>query len=187
MFLLMADVRWLDEREARAWRDLQMMHMRLDAELARDLAKHSDLSYQDYVVLVALTERPDGEMRLYELAQVLGWEASRLSHHVSRMVARGLVTKFKCESDRRGAVVGVSGHGREQITAAAPSHVDAVRRMFLDVVDPSHLEVIAEVSGIVLRHLSESVAEQPFPDCPDDGVVDEGSSALADLPQAFTG
>jgi len=46
----MSEVRWLDEREERAWRSLQLMQMRLNAQLARDLAAHSELSYQDYMV-----------------------------------------------------------------------------------------------------------------------------------------
>ena len=69
------------------------MQMRLEGELARQLAADSGLSYPDYLVLVALTDRPDGRMRLFELAGVLGWEKSRLSHHVARMATRGLVKK----------------------------------------------------------------------------------------------
>ena len=59
----MDDVRWLNEREERAWRSLQFMQMRLEGELARQLAADSGLSYPDYLVLVALTDRPDGRMR----------------------------------------------------------------------------------------------------------------------------
>jgi hypothetical protein len=51
------DVRWLTEREDRAWRSLQFMQLRLEGELARQLAADSGLSYPDYVVLVALTDR----------------------------------------------------------------------------------------------------------------------------------
>jgi len=56
----MDDVGWLNEREARAWRTLQYMQMRLEAELARQLSADSGLSYPDYLVLVALTDRPEG-------------------------------------------------------------------------------------------------------------------------------
>jgi hypothetical protein len=78
------ETRWLTSREEGAWRALQFMQMRLEGALARQLASDSDLSYPDYLVLVALTDRPDGRMRLFELAEVLGWEKSRLSHHVAR-------------------------------------------------------------------------------------------------------
>ena len=148
----------LTEREERAWRSLQFMQMRLDGELARQLAAESGLSYPDYVVLVALTDRPDGRMRLFELASVLGWEKSRLSHHVGRMADRGLVTKERCDSDRRGAFVVVTRRGRQEIEAAAPGHVAAVRRLFVDRLTPSQLDAIGEAADIVLAALDEPSA-----------------------------
>ena len=80
----MDDVRWLTEQEERAWRGLQFMQMRLEHELAQQLAVESGLSYPDYHVLVTLTDQPTGQMRLFELGDTLGWEKSRLSHHVTR-------------------------------------------------------------------------------------------------------
>lgn len=82
----MADVAWLTESVERTWRALQLMQMRLEGELARQLVADSGLSCPDYVVLVALADRPDGRMRVFELAAILGWEKSRLSHHVARMI-----------------------------------------------------------------------------------------------------
>ena len=151
----MADVRWLNERELRAWRSLQMMQMRLEGELARQLATESGLSYPDYLVLVALTDRPDGRMRLFELAAVLGWEKSRLSHQVARMADRGLVAKEKCESDRRGAYVVVTTGGRKDIQAAAPGHVAAVRRLFVDRLTSRQLDAIADAAETVLAAFDE--------------------------------
>jgi DNA-binding MarR family transcriptional regulator len=146
-------VRWLDEKEQRAWRALQAMQMRLTAELARDLTVHSGLSYQDYAVLVALTDQPHGGLRLFQLGQSLGWEKSRLSHQVTRMAQRGLVAKTKCGSDGRGAVVVVTGRGRDEIAAAAPSHLTAVRRLFIDRLTAAQLDCLAEIAETVLAVL----------------------------------
>jgi DNA-binding MarR family transcriptional regulator len=147
---------WLDEREARAWRTLQMMQMRLDGELARQLASESGLSYQDYTVLVALTGRAEGRMRAFELGALLGWEKSRLSHHVQRMAERGLVKKEKCGSDRRGSFVSVTPAGRKEIEAAAPGHVNAVRKLFVDHLTGEQLDAIAEAAETVLAALAAS-------------------------------
>lgn len=149
-------VNWLNEREERAWRALQFMQMRLEQALARQLASDSDLSYPDYLVLVALTDRPDGRLRLFELATVLGWEKSRASHHVNRMVDRGLVRKEKCGSDRRGANVVVSARGRRQIAKAAPGHVDTVRRLFVDRLTPEQLDAIGDAAEIVLAGIADA-------------------------------
>lgn len=147
---LMEEVRWLDPRQERAWRALQFMHLRLDGELARQLAADAGLSYPDYVVLVALTDRPEGRMRLFELARTLGWEKSRVSHQVSRMAERGLVEKQKCGTDRRGAHVAVTARGRRELEAAAPGHVEAVRRLFVDRLTPEQLDAIADAAEAVL-------------------------------------
>lgn len=149
----MEEVPWLDEREERAWRALQFMQMRLTAQLARQLTADSGISYQDYLVLVALTDRPDGRIRVLELARDLGWEKSRLSHHVARMVERGLVAKEACDSDRRGSYVVVTDRGREEIEAAAPGHVEAVRRLFVDRLSPRQLDAVGEAAEAVLAGL----------------------------------
>jgi DNA-binding MarR family transcriptional regulator len=176
----MENVRWLDDREARAWRALQSMQMRLEGELARQLTADSDLSYPEYVVLVALTDRPDGRTRLFELAGTLGWEKSRLSHQVGRMVDRGLVKKEKCDSDRRGFYVVVTARGRRVIEAAAPGHVAAVRRYFIDRLTAEQLDAIGDAAETVLAALADPVpgkteargAEAPCGD--HDGLVWSG-------------
>src|SRR3546814_12232437 len=116
----MEEVRWLTEREERAWRALQFMQMRLEGELARQLAADSGLSYPDYLVLVALTDQPDGRLRLFEPADELGWEKSRASHYGRSMTERGLWRKEQCPDGRRGFFVLLPSAGRRAI-AAAPS------------------------------------------------------------------
>ena len=146
----MNDVKWLNEREERAWRGLQFMQLRIDGELARRLGAESNLSYTDYGVLVALTDQPDGRVRLFELGFELGWEKSRLSHHITRMAQRGLVTKERCPTDRRGSFVAVTDLGRSEIAAAAPGHVAAVRELFVDHLTEKQLEQVAEIAETVL-------------------------------------
>lgn len=134
--------------------------MRLDGELARQLASGSGLSYPDYLVLVTLTDRHGGRMRLFELAAVLGWEKSRLSHHIARMADRGLVAKERCDSDRRGAFVVGTKRGRQEIEAAAPGHVATVRRLFIDRLTPRQLEAVAEVADTILSAFDEPLVGQ---------------------------
>lgn len=129
------------------------MHMQLDAALARELGADSNLSIQDYAVLVALTDEPDASLRAFELADLLGWDKTRLSHHIKRMATRGLVTKQVCPSDRRGFDVTITAAGRDAIEAAAPGHVAAVRRLFIDLLTDDELDVIERVTGRVLDAL----------------------------------
>src|SRR5579875_1689043 len=155
----MTEVPWLDEHEQRAWRYLQFMQLRLAGRLAADVAATSDLSYADYLVLVALSEQPDGRARLFELAEALGWEKSRLSHQVARMTGRGLGIKERCDGDRRGAFVVVTEQGRKAIEAAAPHHVAMVRRLFIDPLTPGELAAVTSAAEKVLAVLDAEAAE----------------------------
>lgn len=159
----MDEVAWLNEAEEQDWRALQSMNMRLQAAMARQMSEDSGISITDYVVLVSLTDQADGRLRLFELACRLGWEKSRLSHHISRMQTRGLLCKEQCDSDRRGAFVVVTDHGRQVLSAAAPGHLGAVRRYFIDVLTPEQRRSVGDAARDVLEALD---AERPDPlDC----------------------
>ncbi|MCK2241930.1 MULTISPECIES: MarR family winged helix-turn-helix transcriptional regulator [unclassified Crossiella] len=155
----MAGEQWLDERQHQAWRGFLAMQSRLLSHLARELQRQSGLSDADYAVLVGLSEAPDGRLRLHELGAELQWQKSRLSKQITRMQDRGLVQREECPTDGRGAFATLTGQGRATIEAAAPLHVDQVRRYFADVLTPAQLTALTEITGTVLDHLS--AAEPP--------------------------
>jgi len=142
-----------------AWRALQFMQLRLTGRLAADVTATSELSYADYLVLVVLSECPDGRARLFELAEVLGWEKSRVSHQVTRMTGRGLLRKERCGEDRRGAFVVVTEIGHRAIEAAAPYHVAMVRRLFIDRLTPGELDAVTSAAENILAGLDTETAE----------------------------
>ena len=149
---------WLDPAEQRAWRGFIDTYTHLMAVLGKELAEESGMSVQDYAVLVALSEHPDGTMRAFELGRELAWEKSRLSHHISRMVDRQLVKRQDCPTDKRGAFVGITQKGRKAIEAAAPGHVAAVRRYFIDQLTAREIEALAKIADKVEGALAESGA-----------------------------
>jgi DNA-binding MarR family transcriptional regulator len=154
MMAVMGDTRWLDAREARAWRRFITMQVQLRARMARQLQRDSGLSEADYEVLVQLSEAPDGRQRVFELGRATQWEKSRLSHHLTRMAQRGLVARETCPTDFRGAFVVLTDAGRAAIEAAAPQHVEHVRRWFIDALTPEQLEALADMSEAVLDRLA---------------------------------
>lgn len=155
--------RWLDEREQAAWRGLVQVNQQLMARLNRSLTATSGMSDGDYAVLVALSEAPDHRLRAFELARSLTWEKSRLSHQLTRMERRGLVRREECTTDARGAFVAITEAGRSAIEAAAPRHVEDVRRWFVDALSPAQLDAMADLTATVLAHLAED-AESPVGD-----------------------
>ncbi|MFE9069163.1 MarR family winged helix-turn-helix transcriptional regulator [Streptomyces violaceusniger] len=147
-------VRWLTTEEQHAWRSFVRMHERLMGRLSRLLQTDSNVSPADFAVLVELTDVPD-RRRFLDIARALKWEKSRLSHHIARMVKRGLVMRDECPEDGRGAFVVITDEGRAVIEAATPRHVKAVRELFLDNVTPSELRLLARISEHVLEKLDE--------------------------------
>ena len=67
----------------RVWRRWLTLNARLSATLQRELHDDAGLSMPDYEVLVHLTDSPAGRVRVTDLARLLQWERSRVSHHVT--------------------------------------------------------------------------------------------------------
>ena len=151
---LVNEPRWLDETEAYAWRGYRRMRALLDLQLARDLMHDAGLSEADYDVLSDLSETPGHRLRLSELAALMLWSKSRLSHHITRMQQRGLVTREECESDARGSIVALTDDGRRAIEAAAPGHVASVRRHLIDLMTDEEIAALGAFSHRVIDHLT---------------------------------
>ncbi len=147
--------RWLTDDQQQVWRDWLRLNALLPAALHRELQADSDLSLQDFDVLVALTDTPDERLRVSELADALHWERSRLSHHVRRMERRGLVQRDDCLDDGRGSYIVLSPAGRQAIDRAAPAHVETVRELFVDALTAEELATLAGITGKVLARLAD--------------------------------
>ncbi|WP_433473643.1 MarR family winged helix-turn-helix transcriptional regulator [Spirillospora sp. CA-142024] len=151
----MDEPRWLTPAEDRAWRGYRRLSLLLDQQIARDLAADSGLSEADYDVLSNLSEAPGARMRLTELAGHMRWSPSRLSHHVTRMQRRGLVTRDTSPADGRAAVIVLTDEGLRTIEEAAPHHVESVRRHLIDLLTPAQVEALAALTETVVAHLVE--------------------------------
>ena len=161
----MARSRWLNPREQRAWRAFVDMQHQLVARVTRDLQRDTGLSGADYEVLVNLSEAPGGRLRAFELGRATQWEKSRLSHHITRMEDRGLVRRESCPTDSRGAFVVLTAAGRKAIEAAAPRHVEHVRRRFIDALTPEQMDALAEISDAILARLDRDPEQCPDESC----------------------
>lgn len=144
---------WLDDDEQRVWRNYLSMGTRLQAAMNRQLQQDCGLSLADYEVLVALSER--GGMRIFELAEWIGWEQSRLSHQLARMRSRELVGRSDDAHDRRGATVEITAAGRAALAAAAPGHVALVRSVVFDATTPTQLRALDRLTKSALARLDE--------------------------------
>jgi DNA-binding MarR family transcriptional regulator len=157
----MSDGPWLSDSEQCAWRNFLTMQGDLRRRLNRQLLREAGLSEADYGVLVQLTEAPAGRLRVFELRDAAGWEKSRMTHQVTRMVERGLLERQACPEEPRGQFVALTEAGRAAIEKAAPTHVGHVRRWFIDQVTPDELAMLSEMSERVKKRLAEDDPDIP--------------------------
>ncbi len=145
----MAETRWLSEEEQRTWRAFLAAVRLLIAELDRELQRDADMPHTYYEILVALSEAPGRTLRMSELAEVSQSSRSRLSHAVSRLEEDGWVERKDCPTDRRGALAVLTDKGFAVLEAAAPSHVEAVRRNLFDQLSPEQVAELGRISAAV--------------------------------------
>jgi DNA-binding MarR family transcriptional regulator len=150
--------RWLTAEEQRVWRRWLTLNAQLSATLQRELQDDAGLSTQDYEVLVHLTDNAEGRMRVTDLARLMQWERSRVSHHVTRMERRHLVQRVECAEDGRGAFVVITQQGRAAIEQAAPGHVNTVRRLVFDVLSPEEVDSFGAIIDKALAQLDNQPA-----------------------------
>jgi DNA-binding MarR family transcriptional regulator len=139
--------------ELRVWRDFVETAEALRSRLTSRLQSESALSPGDYAVLLALSEADAHRLRSSELAAGIGWERSRLSHHLARMERRGLIRRENCATDSRGAEVLLTAEGAEAFRSASIPHLRAVRELFVDALTPEQLSMAGELAAALRAHL----------------------------------
>jgi len=152
---------WLTKREARIWQSYRDVRRELQGAFHLQLSREEGVWVADYAVMVPLSEAPNGQLRTKDLGVALGWDRSRTSHQVTRMVKRGLVIREFCEDDARGSVVGLTRAGRAAIEKAAPNHVAPVRKLFFDPLSDDELDALGVALNRMLAAIRQYAAEQP--------------------------
>ena len=142
--------------ELRTWREFIETVEALSWRLASRLQSESSLSPGDYQVLLTLSEADGHRMRPSEIAALIGWERSRLSHHLGRMEKRGLISRDPCAADGRGAEVVLARHGSDCFRRATIPHLRAVRELFIDALSPQQLAAAEDIASTLRRHLDQS-------------------------------
>jgi DNA-binding MarR family transcriptional regulator len=145
--------------ELRVWRDFIETSERLRAALEARLQSDSGLSSGDYAVLLGLSEADGNRLRSSTLADQIHWERSRLSHHLARMEARGLVSREKCLTDNRGAEIMLTAAGARQFRRASGPHLHAIQEIFVDALTPELLDSVDTINGALKDALD--AREQP--------------------------
>jgi DNA-binding MarR family transcriptional regulator len=149
----------LSDQDWAVWRDFMSMSGQLSRELDRRLQADAGISHADYSVLVVLQQATDHQLRTGELAELLAWEKSRVSHQVARMEARGLVTRRECDTDGRGTWIEPTAEGRRVLLGAMRNHNRTIRELFFDALGDEQRAAISDAAVNVLDRLNPEACE----------------------------
>jgi DNA-binding MarR family transcriptional regulator len=151
----------LTAEEEILWRALMRIVVALPRELDSDMVRATGLTANEYKTLMALSEVPDRELRMAELANATGLSASRMTRLVDDLQSRGFVVKRASSADGRGNVAKLSPAGFAKLKSAWPAHLASVRRRVFDHIDSVTITRAAEAMSGVAAQLGDAPASTP--------------------------
>lgn len=107
------------------WVDVVRLHARVEHDLAAALQRHS-LGLSEYRALCHLSTTDSGELRMQELADLLGLNQSSVTRLVGRLEAAGLTRRDLCANDRRGVYTVITDEGRARKAGASDTYEQAL-------------------------------------------------------------
>jgi DNA-binding MarR family transcriptional regulator len=171
-----SETRWLSAEEQQVWRNFLTATQTLLSALETQLQHDSGIPHGYYEILVRLSEAPDRALRMTQLAEASTSSKSRLSHAVARLEERGWVERLDCPTDRRGQIARLTDTGFAVLEAAAPAHVEHVRRTLFDQLTPEQAAQLGAISKAIVAAAESPVG--PAIGCPQECDADEDAADL---------
>lgn len=152
----MSDTQWLDEKEQASWRAFIWGSRRLYESLDRQLQREAGMPHTYYVILAMLSEAPERSLTMTQLANLVRSSASRLSHAVAKLEAKGWVERNRCGADGRTIYAVLTDPGFTALAEAAPGHVHHVREVLFDQLTPEQVDQLQAIFSSVLHKLDST-------------------------------
>ena len=150
-----------DDPSLDVWRAFLRAHARLTRRLDEELQAAHALSLAEYDALVQLARTPGRRLRMSVLAERVLLSRSGVTRLVDRLVAAGMVERTACSTDARGAEATLTAAGLGRLRDASGTHLDGVRRYFLEIVAPADQVAIARGLTAVIDGLGSQAAVEP--------------------------
>ena len=140
----MATVEPLSPHEEVLWRAVMRIVKVIPRHLDTDLTRGAGLTASEYTTIMHLSEAPNRELRMADLANATDLSASRMTRLVDDLQSCGLVTKTASSADARGNVARLTPRGMAKVKSAWPVHLASVRHRFFDCMDAAAVEAVAK-------------------------------------------
>lgn len=106
------------------WQELQSAQDRISTHIEQELEANHGISAREYTLLSILNTQHDGtggHFQMKQLAEQVGLSQSATTRLVSRLEGRKLLTRYICDTDRRGIYTNVTQDGAALLNQAQPT------------------------------------------------------------------
>jgi DNA-binding MarR family transcriptional regulator len=142
----------LSADEELVWRSLMRLVFTLRPGLDEDLQRTCGLSSTEYSVLMHVSESPDRQLRMSELADRTSLSPSRISRVIDAMSRAGLVERRSSADDGRNTYAALTRMGLNTLRRAWPHHLRSVRERAFDHLTTEETRIL----GHLLQRLAEA-------------------------------
>src|ERR1700759_2822324 len=106
-----------------------------------------------FEILWLLHQAPDRALRMSDLAERTGSQASRITHAVGRLEQAGQVRRELWNEARRGWFAVLPDEGLETLRVAAPRYAEVIRERFLAPLSTFQRDQLTEIGEMLLSQL----------------------------------
>jgi DNA-binding MarR family transcriptional regulator len=146
----------LTQTEEVLWRSLMRLVITLPRALGDDLVRARGMTANEYTTLMHLSEAPNRELGITDLAAAAALSVSRMSRLLDELQARQLILKRRSETDGRGNIAVLTRQGLAALKSAYPEHLASVRRLVMDHIEHADKARTARALEAVAAKVDES-------------------------------
>lgn len=148
----MPEPKWLTPDEMRAWRMFISTSGDLLKAIEADLAPFR-LDLGDYQLLAILSESPEQQLRMCDLAEMLQLSRGGLTRRMEGVLSAKLVSRMQADDDKRVAYAVLTSKGLALLKRAAPIHLGSVRRMMIDHLTSGEIKAVGSAFAKIAHQL----------------------------------
>src|SRR5579862_1011772 len=146
----------LNPTEELFWRALMRIVLSLPRQLHNDMVRATGLTASEYTVIMSLSEAPNRQLRMADLARATGLSASRTTRLVDALQSHGLVAKRASSADGRSNLAELTSMGLTKLRSAWPAHVASGRSRVIDHIPPGTLAKAVQALEAVAVQLEDN-------------------------------
>ncbi|WP_114765537.1 MarR family winged helix-turn-helix transcriptional regulator [Vibrio rhodolitus] len=132
------------------WQRVKIVVDSVEQQLAKELQREHGLGITEFRALKLLSQAPDSELRMQELAKLLGLSQSSVTRLVERLERGGHTIRDLCPKDKRGVYSVITGRGREVVSKAQQDYNGYLNNAFENAAaQPENQHVIQSLRTLI--------------------------------------